>query len=158
MNITLILFKKNGSQKTFSLPSNITVIGRRQDCDLCIPLKSVSRRHCQLNANSDTLKIRDLESHNGTHLNGKRIEEATAKAGDYLKIGPLTFLIQIDGNPEKIVPPPSEKPATEEELDSTALPPGELEDDLLADEGSFAELQIDESDSDLTELEDLENL
>ena len=166
MNVTLILFKKNGSQKTFSLQSNITVIGRRQDCDLCIPLKSVSRRHCQLNANSDTLKIRDLESHNGTHLNGKRIEEATAKAGDYLKIGPLTFLIQIDGNPEKIVPPPSEKPAggepgrtaTEEELDSTALPPGELEDDLLADEGSFAELQIDESDSDLTELEDLENL
>jgi pSer/pThr/pTyr-binding forkhead associated (FHA) protein len=150
MNVALVLFKKNGSQKTFSLPSNITVIGRRQDCDLCIPLKSVSRRHCQLNVNSDTLKIRDLESHNGTHLNGKRIEEATAKAGDYLKIGPLTFLIQIDGQPEEIVPPkqPEQKqPQKEKE-----------EPELIADEGSFAELELDESDSDLTELEDLENL
>jgi pSer/pThr/pTyr-binding forkhead associated (FHA) protein len=157
MDVILILFKKNGSQKSFSLPSDVTVIGRRQDCDLCIPLMSVSRRHCQLNSNKDTLKIRDLDSHNGTYLNGKTINEATAKPGDYLKIGPLTFLIQIDGKPEEIVPPqqPSEKPAKEEESDSTALPQGEQEPKIAADEGSFAELELDESGTDLAELEDL---
>jgi len=156
MDVILVLFKKNGSQKTFSLTSNVTVIGRRQDSDLCVPLKSVSRRHCQLNVNTDTLKIRDLDSHNGTYLNGKRIDKATVKAGDYIKIGPLTFLIQIDGQPKEIVPPeqPSKKPATEEESDTTALPQGELEDKLLADEGSFAELELDGSGFDLTELED----
>lgn len=159
MDVTLVLFKKDGSQKTFPLPSHVTVIGRRKDCDLRIPLKAVSRKHCQLSSNSEALKIRDLDSHNGTYLNNKRIDEAKAKLGDYLKIGPLTFLIQIDGQPEKIVPPPpSEKPVKKEDLDSTSLLPGEPEDELFADEGSFAELELDDSGTDLADLADLENL
>ncbi len=147
MNVILVLFRKNGSQKTFSLPSSATVIGRRQDCDLCIPLMSVSRKHCQLNFNSDALKIRDLSSRNGTYLNGKRIDNATAKAGDYLKIGPLTFLLQINGQPEEIVPPqqPTQKSPRKEKT----------EPDIAADEDSFGELKLDESDSDLTDFEDL---
>lgn len=159
MDVILILFKKNGSQKTFSLPSDATVIGRRQDCDLCIPLKSVSRKHCQLNLNTNTLKIRDLNSHNGTYLNNKRIDEATVKAGDYLKIGPLTFLIQIDGQPEKIVPPqqPAQKPAQKPsggEHGRTARKE-KPEPKIEADEDSFAKLELDESDTDLADLEDL---
>ncbi len=147
MDVILVLFKKNGSQKTFSLPSEVTIIGRRQDCDLCIPLTSVSRRHCQLNFNTDTLKIRDISSRNGTYLNGKRVDEAAAKPGDYLKIGPLTFLIQIGGQPKEIVPPqqPSQKPPQKEKPEANPV----------ADEDSFAELQLDESDSTLDELEDL---
>src|SRR3989304_929557 len=104
MDVHLVLFKNNGEYKTFSLPDNITVIGRRHDCDLRIPLSSVSRRHCQLSYNDGVLKIRDLSSRNGTFINGKRIDEATVKAGDYLKIGPLIFLLQINGQPEKISP------------------------------------------------------
>ena len=87
MDVSLVLFKKDGSQKTFSLPSAITVIGRRHDCDLCIPLMVVSRRHCQLNYNNEALKIRDLGSRAGTLLNGKPIDEATVRAGDYIKVG-----------------------------------------------------------------------
>jgi len=157
MDIILTLFKKNGLQKTFSLSSAVTIIGRRQDCDLCIPLMSVSRRHCQLNSNADSLKIRDLNSLNGTYLNGKPINEAMAKAGDYLMISPLTFLIQINGQPKEIVPPkqPSEKPAKEEKPTATEPQFGEPEDELLADEGSFAELELDGTDTDLAELEDL---
>ena len=34
MDVNLVLFKKNGSQKSFALPSSITTIGRRHDCDL----------------------------------------------------------------------------------------------------------------------------
>ena len=155
MNIILVLFKKNGSQKTFSLPSDITVIGRRRDCDLCVPLKSVSRRHCQLNSNTTTLKIRDLNSRNGTYLNSKRINEATAKAGDYLKIGPLTFLIQIDGQPKKIVPPkqPVQKPSGGEH--GRTAQKEKTEPKIAADEDTFAELELNESDTDLAELEDL---
>jgi len=45
MVVNLVLVSKNGDQKTFPLPSNVTVIGRRRNCDLWIPLDSVSRRH-----------------------------------------------------------------------------------------------------------------
>ena len=48
MDVNLVLFKKDGSQETFPMPSSITVIGRRDDCDLRIPLADVSRRHCEL--------------------------------------------------------------------------------------------------------------
>ena len=110
MDVNLVLFKKGGSQKTFSLPDTTTVMGRRHDCDLCIPLKTVSRRHCQLNQNKEAVTIRDLGSRVGTFLNGKRIEEAALKPGDYIRIGPLIFLLQIDGEPEKIIPPKPAKP------------------------------------------------
>jgi len=148
MEVNLVLFKKDGSQKAFSLPSDNTIIGRRHDCDLCIPLMIVSKRHCELNLNKEAVKIRDLDSRNGTFLNGKRINETTVKAGDYIKIGPLTFLLQIDGKPEKIVPPKQAKPKP-----AAKVPPPKV----LAEElsGSFPELELDKSDSFLAELEDL---
>ena len=110
VDANLVLFKKDGSRKNFPLPSNITVAGRRHDCDLCIPLMVVSRRHCQFSQNNEALKIRDLDSRSGTFLNGNRISEAIVQAGDYITIGPLTFLLQIGGEPKKIVPPQPPKP------------------------------------------------
>jgi pSer/pThr/pTyr-binding forkhead associated (FHA) protein len=94
MDVKLVLFKKDGSRSTFPLPSSVTIVGRRRDCDLRIPLLPVSKRHCELSLNKDTLKVRDLGSRNGTYINGKQIDdEATIRAGDYLTIGPLTFLL-----------------------------------------------------------------
>jgi len=149
VDVNLVLFKKDGSKKNFSLPSNITIVGRRHDCDLCVPLMVVSRRHCQLSQNNESLKVRDLDSRSGTFLNGKRISEATVQAGDYLTIGPLTFLLQIDGEPKKIAPPqqPKTTPAPKKPPAQKA-PANDLS-------GSFPELEIDDSDSFLDELDDI---
>ena len=102
MGVNLVLLKKNGLQKVFPLASNTTVIGRRHDCDLCIPLMSVSRRHCQLYYDGKKLKIRDLGSHNGTIVNGQRVKESEVNPGDAIRIGPLAFVTQIDGQPETV--------------------------------------------------------
>jgi pSer/pThr/pTyr-binding forkhead associated (FHA) protein len=100
MNVNLVLLRTNGTRRVVSLPSSVTVIGRRADCDLYAPLMSVSKRHCQLNCDQGVLRIRDLGSRNGTYLNGDRINgEAEIKAGDRVKIGSLTFVCQIDGQP-----------------------------------------------------------
>jgi len=142
MDVTLVLFKRDGSQKAFSLPSNLTVIGRRHDCDLCIPLMVVSRRHCQLSLNNETMKIRDLDSRSGTFVNGNRISDGLVKAGDYLAIGPLTFLVQIDGQPKQIVPPQQAKPApppkkTPPAKASAGEPSGSFPELVLVDSDSF---------------------
>jgi len=108
MDVNLILLKKDGSTQLFALPSAVTILGRRQECDLCIPLPAVSRKHCELNMDRGQLKIRDLGSKNGTIVNGQRIEETGLKPGDKLKIGPLTLLVQIDGQPADVSQP---KPA-----------------------------------------------
>jgi pSer/pThr/pTyr-binding forkhead associated (FHA) protein len=166
MDINLILFKKDGSQKAFPLPNSATIIGRRHDCDLRIPLMSVSRRHCQINCNKDTLKIRDLGSHNGTYLNGKRInDETTLRAGDYLKIGPLTFLLQIDGHPKEIVPPAADRDVRQPEPAKSASSGPKAEKkkepataEATAEEDSIFDLETDESDKDDSFLDELNDL
>ncbi len=99
MNVNLVLLKKDGTTKHFPLPSSVTVVGRREDCDLCIPLMVVSRRHCELNLDQGNLKIRDLGSRNGTFLNGRQIEEAPINPGDRIQVGPVSFAVQLDGQP-----------------------------------------------------------
>jgi pSer/pThr/pTyr-binding forkhead associated (FHA) protein len=108
MDISLILLKKDGTKKVFPVRNKATTLGRGSECDLCIPLQVVSRRHCQLNQEEDALKVRDLSSSNGTFLNGQKISDETeVKAGDHLQVGPLTFTIQIDGQPADIIAPDS---------------------------------------------------
>ncbi|MBP7050510.1 MAG: FHA domain-containing protein [Phycisphaerae bacterium] len=112
MNANLVLLSDNGSYKTFALSKPVTVLGRRHDCNLRIPLPVVSRRHCQLTQNSDSIKLRDLGSRGGTFINGKKVDaekDVPIKPGDYLRIGPLTFVCQIDGQPAKITPPAKAK-------------------------------------------------
>ncbi|MFA5252985.1 MAG: FHA domain-containing protein [Phycisphaerae bacterium] len=134
MDVNLVLLKKNSSRKLIPLPSSVTTIGRRHSCDLCIPLISVSKKHCQLNHDDGVLKIRDLDSRNGTYLNGKRINEAVIQAGDSIKIGPLTFVLQIDGQPQTIAgpdpaaqSPPPQNAAAEDIADEQLDNPAQLE-------------------------------
>jgi pSer/pThr/pTyr-binding forkhead associated (FHA) protein len=102
---------------------------------------SVSKRHCQLNCDQGALRIRDLGSRNGTYLNGERINgEADIKAGDRVKIGPLTFVCQIDGQPADM-----EVPEAENSLQK-GIPREELVDEML------------ESFDDLDELETLDDV
>lgn len=160
MDVNLILFKKDGSQKALPLLDGTAVIGRRHDCDLRIPLMSVSRRHCQISYNKDTLKIRDLGSRNGTYLNDKRInDEATLQAGDYLRIGPLTFLLQIDGQPKEIAPPaPGRDIRGPEQAKQPAPKKKEPAAEAAAKEDSFFDLEIDESDKSDSFLDELKDL
>jgi len=104
MDVKLVIFKRDGQRKDFSILHDNTVIGRAEDCSLRIPLPSVSRRHCELVKTGGELKVRDLASSNGTYVNNRRVTEATLKAGDRLLIGPVVFTVQIDGAPEEIKP------------------------------------------------------
>jgi len=156
MDVNLILLKKNSSQKVFPLSSGVTVVGRRHDCDLRIPLMSVSRRHCQLNRDEGILKIRDLGSRNGTYLNGKRIDEAVIQAGDYIEIGPLKFVLQINGEPKDIAQPELAAQALPQEKASTGNSPADDFDSFIElDEVDSLE---DDSDSLLDELDSLDEI
>lgn len=119
MEVNLVFIKKDGTTQSFKLPSAVTFIGRRQDCDLCIPLSVVSRRHCEIYSEFGRVTVRDLKSRNGIHLNGEPIQESLVKAGDILDIGPVKFIFQIDGVPENFdeyLPPPSEQAAKREPI------------------------------------------
>lgn len=72
-------------------------IGRKQENSICIDFdKSVSSKHCEIAFKSNQFKIYDLNSANGTIVNGKKIYyDAVIKTGDILKIGRTEFTIEI---------------------------------------------------------------
>ncbi|MCI0652563.1 MAG: FHA domain-containing protein [Planctomycetes bacterium] len=63
------------------------LIGRSANCAIVLSDGKVSRLHCRIeHANGQTV-ITDLNSANGTVLNGERVSQAVLKAGDYLRLG-----------------------------------------------------------------------
>lgn len=99
MQAVLVMFRNDGERRSFSISREVMVIGRRQDCDLMIPLGEISRKHCRIIREDDTLRLEDLGSSNGTFHNGRRIQETTLEAGDTVQVGPVSFVVQIDGVP-----------------------------------------------------------
>lgn len=107
MQVVLVMFKADGARRSFPLSRDVTIIGRREDCDLRIPLTEVSRKHCRLIKDNNGLRLEDLGSSNGTYHNGTRVQESVIQPGDQIQIGPVGFTVQIDGFPtDDMIHPP----------------------------------------------------
>ncbi|MBN2212402.1 MAG: FHA domain-containing protein [Sedimentisphaerales bacterium] len=104
MDTSLVVFTKHGRRKDIKLKRGISIIGRRNDCDIYIPHAYISRKHCRIIQQEDKLVVQDLGSANGTFLNNQRIMEGVLCAGDTILVGTLKFTVQIDGKPETIQP------------------------------------------------------
>ncbi len=97
MNVQLVVHNGNRGSRVLNLQSEETVIGRRQDCDLRIPSTDVSRRHCLLSMHDGCLNVEDLDSVNGTFVNGERISgRQLVMPGDKIQIGPVTFVAKYE--------------------------------------------------------------
>ena len=76
-------------ERTFRILSGgIRTIGRSTGADFIVDAALVSRVHCRLSAlPTGELEVRDLDSTNGTYVNGARVETARLATGDRLKVG-----------------------------------------------------------------------
>ncbi len=85
-------------EKTFRLmPGGVRTIGRAVGADFIVDAALVSRVHCRLTALPDgSLEVRDMDSTNGTFVNGKRIETATLASGDRVQIGRVELIAVRD--------------------------------------------------------------
>jgi pSer/pThr/pTyr-binding forkhead associated (FHA) protein len=74
----------DASAKTFRiLPGAVRTLGRATAADFIVDAALVSRVHCRLTSlPGGQLEVRDLESTNGTFVNGKRVEVAHLASGD----------------------------------------------------------------------------
>jgi pSer/pThr/pTyr-binding forkhead associated (FHA) protein len=147
MQAVLVTFKADGERRSFSLPKEVTVIGRKEDCDLRIPLGEVSRKHCRFIIDGEQLKLEDMGSSNGTFHNGARIQEAVIQPGDSVQVGPVVFVVQIDGVPaDDEIEPVTASPNSDTSVAGALaddLTPGELPDlgDSAAGEAGIPEEQ-----------------
>jgi pSer/pThr/pTyr-binding forkhead associated (FHA) protein len=88
------LISQPGSQVQFRylVSKDATLVGRGPDNDVVIQGReaaSVSSHHCEIHRNEAGFRIRDLESTNGTYLNGERITEAELRAPASIRFGTL---------------------------------------------------------------------
>ena len=70
------------------------VVGRATTCTVFVPDRRASREHSRFFMEDGELIVQDLGSHNGTWLNTERIERATLKLGDVVRIGVTQFAVE----------------------------------------------------------------
>jgi len=86
---------------TFELEPGSYQIGRRPECDIYIPNKTVSRKHAEIeiSEDGDAGYIQDLGSHNGTTVNNMKVNARTpVKAGDQVTFGSTEFRLSANGD------------------------------------------------------------
>jgi len=74
------------------------VVGRHSQADVCLRLPDISRRHCRLCYRDGQWHVVDMQSLNGVHVNGERVEEAALKHKDVVGIGGLLLEVDLEAD------------------------------------------------------------
>lgn len=82
---------------------DLTVVGRRDRCDVCLSHKTISKLHCVIVKTDGLLFLRDLGSTNGTRVNGQRVRRAALLPNDQLAIAGHKFRVVL--GPDEPVEP-----------------------------------------------------
>lgn len=77
--------------KEYNLDKLSLTIGRKEDNDIMIDHMAVSGHHARVDKKEDSFTITDLNSTNGTFINGKKITEAALRPNDWITIGKHIF-------------------------------------------------------------------
>jgi len=75
-------------------PGSIKTLGRAPRADFVVDAALVSRLHCRLEVTESRIDVIDLDSTNGTFVNGKRVDRGRIQSGDLLQVGRLSLAVQ----------------------------------------------------------------
>ncbi|MBT4865301.1 MAG: FHA domain-containing protein [Planctomycetaceae bacterium] len=131
MQVRLEVSHKSGKKRTVNIHSD-AVIGRSTDCSLRIASSEISRKHCKLTVIESGVLVRDLESANGTWVDGVMIppnRDVALPPGSRLSIGPVQFVVHYESSNPNIEPPGStiEMPVMRALPDSDEIPSADEE-------------------------------
>ncbi|MCB9913325.1 MAG: FHA domain-containing protein [Planctomycetes bacterium] len=102
-----LIFDNDGTdRRVYAVVPGHTTVGRSDQNTLTIPHPSVSGFHCELLASWRELIVRDLNSSNGTFLNGEclRAQQRPLKHGDLLQIGEAVARVDMSDVPPDDIP------------------------------------------------------
>lgn len=99
----LILMHEGVGIRSFPVEREETTIGRHADSDIRLDDQAVSSRHARLLLAPDpfleghkAVVLEDLDSTNGTQLNGGKVRKASLRHGDIIRIGRYEFTFVLD--------------------------------------------------------------
>jgi sigma-B regulation protein RsbU (phosphoserine phosphatase) len=115
----------HGEPYTYALEKDVTSIGRSKRNDLVLADQSLSRNHAEIRRQDNGLVAFDLESRNGTYINGTRIARPTPlQNGDVITLGDQQIRLVNDASGSVILTDPEDL-----DMDNTVVVPTE---ELLA--------------------------
>jgi len=82
--------------RTQELKVEKTTIGRVDDNTFQIAEASVSSHHCEVVLRGNDVVVRDLNSTNGTYINGEKVTESVIKPGQVLRLGQIEMRLETD--------------------------------------------------------------
>lgn len=85
-----------GPERTVVLTAPVTVLGRGQEADVQVADTGVSRRHAELHLEPGGVRLLDLQSTNGTRVNGRRVSDAVLADGDRVELGGTALVYRQD--------------------------------------------------------------
>jgi transcriptional regulator with GAF, ATPase, and Fis domain len=91
----LVIVEKD-VEKRVDLESKVTSIGRAPENDIQIGDPLASRFHCQIERTDDGFKLVDLESQNGTCVNGRKVNQKRLGEGDTVEIGSVRISLEME--------------------------------------------------------------
>src|SRR5437667_212697 len=86
---------------------DMTLVGRKEECDLRLDHKSISKMHCVIVKTDGLLLLRDLGSTNGTRVNGQRVRRAALLPNDQIAFASFKYRVAF-GPDEKLAVPSAE--------------------------------------------------
>ncbi len=105
----LVVLQGPDKDKKVGLQKTKTTVGKRETNDFPLSDKTVSRSHLAIEYIDDSFLLRDLDSTNGTYLNGNRVKEAYLVPGDVIKLGSTQLEFRAFDEKVKIVPSSKEQ-------------------------------------------------
>jgi len=104
----LVLLSAGMTGRTHELKVDKTTVGRLEDNMFQIAEPSVSSHHCEVLVRGKDVIIKDLNSTNGTFINGEKVAESPLKPGQILRLGQIEMRLETD-----TPTPPAPKKLTE---------------------------------------------
>ena len=93
----LVVLSEGLTGRAHELKVDKTTVGRLDDNTFQIPEQSVSSHHCEVLLKGSDVIVRDLDSTNGTYINGEKISEKVLKPGQILRLGNVEARLEADG-------------------------------------------------------------
>ncbi len=90
---------------TIDITKDLMLVGRKDDCDIHLDHKSISKQHCVIVKTDGLLLLRDLGSTNGTRVNGQRVRRAALLPNDQINIASLKFKVSFTEEEESAIAP-----------------------------------------------------
>ena len=96
--VRITVIEKGKPTHSHLFQKNLVVVGKHPSSDLQLENSLVSRQHALLRIVEQSMEFEDLESTNGSFLDGRRIKTEALKNGDQVNVGPYSLTFNLDGN------------------------------------------------------------